>query len=53
MWQLPHEMDDYEFKENYYIDHCRAIATFDLSDPGNQFKELAEYTASIKKKKFK
>ena len=40
MWQLPYEMDDNEFKENYHIDHCRAIATFDLSDPGNQFKSF-------------
>ena len=33
IWQLPYEMDDNEFKENYHINHCRAIATFDLSDP--------------------
>ena len=36
-WQLSHEMDDTEFKENYDIDHCRPIATFDLSNPENQF----------------
>ena len=32
MWQLPREMDDNEFKENYDFDHCRQIATFNLSD---------------------
>ena len=36
-WQLPYEMDDNEFKENYDIDHCRPIATFDLSNPENQY----------------
>ena len=36
-WQLPHEMDDSEFKENYEIDHCRPIATFDLFNPENQY----------------
>ena len=30
-------MDDNEFKENYNIDHCRPIATFDLSNPENQY----------------
>ena len=37
MWQLPHEIDENEFKVNYHIDHCRAIATFDRSDTANQF----------------
>ena len=37
MWQLPHEMDDSEFKENYEIDHCRPILTFDLFNPENQY----------------
>ena len=37
IWQLPYEMEDNEFKENYHIDHCRAIATFDLSNEENQF----------------
>ena len=30
-------MDDNEFKENYEIDHCRPIVTFDLSNPENQY----------------
>ena len=41
MWQLPHEMDDNEFKENYQIDHCRAIATFNLSDSDAQYDEFS------------
>ena len=30
-------MDYNEFKENYDIDHCRPIATFNLSDPNAQY----------------
>ena len=37
MWQLPREMDDNEFKENYDINHCRPIATFNLSNPDEQY----------------
>ena len=37
MWQLLREMDDNKFKENYDIDHCRPIATFNLSDPNAQY----------------
>ena len=37
MWQLPREIDDNEFKEKYDIDHCRLIATFNLSDPDTQY----------------
>ena len=40
IWQLNYEINDNEFKENYHIDHCPAIETFDLSDPGNQFKAV-------------
>ena len=51
MWQLSHEMDDNEFKELYEIDHCRLLATFNLSNEKKSIFRfrLAKYTASIKK----
>ena len=36
-FQLPYFMDDSEFREHFHIDHCRPIATFDLSNPENQY----------------
>ena len=32
MWQLPYEMDNYEFTKIYDIDHVKPIASCDLSD---------------------
>ena len=37
-FQLPYEMSDDEFKQNYYIDHVKAIPNFDLSIKENQFE---------------
>ena len=37
MWQLSREIDDNEYKEKYDIDHCRPIATFNLSDPDDKY----------------
>ena len=36
-YQLPYDMNDDEFRKNYDIDHCRPIATFNLSDPDAQY----------------
>ena len=30
-------MNDYQFRKNYDIDHCRPIATFNLFDPDAQY----------------
>ena len=37
-WQLPYNMDDNEFQDYYHIDHCRPIASFDLSNQDEQFE---------------
>ena len=37
-FQLPYEMSDEEFRQNYHIDHVKAIANFDLSIKENQFE---------------
>ena len=36
-WQLPYDMTNEEFKDKYQIDHVRAISTFDMSIPDNQY----------------
>ena len=36
-FQLPYSIDDSEFRELFHIDHCRPLATFDLSNPENQY----------------
>ena len=37
-FQLPYKMNDDEFRQNYHIDHLKAIANFDLSIKENQFE---------------
>ena len=36
-WQLPHEIDDNEFRTNFQIGHVVPLASIDLSIPENQF----------------
>ena len=37
-FHLPYEMSDYEFRQNYHLDHVKAIANFDLSIKENKYK---------------
>ena len=42
-------MSDDEFRKHQEIDHCRPLATFDLSDQENQFIAfLAELSTFVK-----
>ena len=40
MYQLPYEIDNKELNKNFAIDHVKPLATFDCSDPENQFEAL-------------
>ena len=46
-WQLPYDMNDDEFRQNYDIDHCRPIATFNLSDPDAQYDAFSWQNANL------
>ena len=43
-FQLSYEISDDEFRQNYHIDHVKAIANFDLSIKENQYEAFGLLT---------